>query len=72
MMTKEAVLNGLDMYHKKIKGELNSTGVVVGKKSSTVEGAMWFSIDDDLYWSLYMCMNGSRIEIAYGQIKSRN
>lgn len=72
MMTKEAVLNGLNLYHKKLSNELATIPVVLGRKSSTVEGAMWFSIDDDLYWSLYMCMNGSRIEIAYGQIKSRN
>lgn len=73
MMTKEAVLKGLNMYHKRLKNEFADAGnVVVGKKSSTVEGTMWFTIDDEQYWSLYMCINGARIEIAYGQIKSRN
>lgn len=70
MVNKNEILNALRMNNDKLKDELG--GVRVGTKSSTVEGAMWYTIDDDLYWSLYMCMNGSRIEIAYGQIKSRN
>lgn len=71
MMTKEAVLNGLDMYTKTLQDKLTDKPVIVGRKSSTVEGSMWFSVDDDLYWSLYMCINGARIEIAYGQLKTR-
>ena len=70
MMTKEAVLNGLKMYHDKLKDERAT--VTLTNKSSTVEGAMWYSIEDDLYWSIYICMNGSRIEIAYGQFRNRN
>lgn len=73
MVTKEAVMNGLEMYHNRLKNELGEkNSVVVGRKSSTTDGAMWFTVDEDLYWSLYMCINGSRIEIAYGQLKSRN
>lgn len=71
MVTKDEVVNGLDMYHKRLKNELDAP-VVIGTKSSTVEGAMWFTIEDNLYWSVYMCMNGSRIEIAYGQFRNRN
>lgn len=69
MVTKDEVLNGLDMYHDKLKNEFG--GVVVGRKSSTTDGAMWFTVDDDLYWSLYICINGARIEVAYGQLKNR-
>ena len=73
MVTKENVLNGLDMYHKRLKTEIADAGkTVIGTKPSTVEGAMWFSVDDDLYWSVYVCMRGQRIEIAYGQLRSRN
>ena len=68
MVTKEEVLNGLDMYHDRLKSENN---VVLGRKSSTTDGAMWFTVDEDLYWSLYICINGARIEVAYGQLKSR-
>ena len=72
MVTKEVVLKGLGMFHNRLKEDFADNTVVVGTKSSTVEGAMWFSIEDDLYWSLYMCMNGQRIEVAYGQFKGRN
>ena len=68
MVTKEEVLNGLDMYHDRLKSENN---VVLGRKSSTTDGAMWFTVDEDLYWSLYICINGARIEVAYGQLKNR-
>lgn len=68
MVTKEEVLNGLDMYHDRLKSEKN---VVLGRKSLTTDGAMWFTVDDDLYWSLYICINGARIEVAYGQLKNR-
>lgn len=70
MMTKEAVLDGLKKYNDKLKAERAT--VTLTNKPSTVEGAMWYSIEDDLYWSIYVCMNGSRIEIAYGQFKNRN
>lgn len=72
MMTKEAVMDGLQKYHNKIKDKLDGETLRLGKKSSTVEGTMWYTIDEDLYWSLYLCMNGSRVEIAYGQLKSRS
>lgn len=68
MVTKEEVLNGLDMYHDRLKSE---NKVVLGRKSLTTDGAMWFTVDDDLYWSLYICINGARIEVAYGQLKNR-
>ncbi len=70
MITKDEFVNGLDMYHERLQDE--NSGVVIGTKPSTVNGAMWFSVEDDLYWSVYICMNGSRIEIAYGQFRTRN
>lgn len=69
MITKDEFISGLDMYHERSQDE---NGVVIGTKPSTVNGAMWFSVEDDLYWSVYVCMNGSRIEIAYGQFRTRN
>lgn len=69
MITKDEFISGLDMYHERLQDE---NGVVIGTKPSTVNGAMWFSVEDDLYWSVYVCMNGSRIEIAYGQFRTRN
>lgn len=72
MMTKAAVLDGLKMYNDKIKDKLDGGSVRLSKKSSTVEGTMWYTIDEDLYWSLYICMNGARVEIAYGQLKNRS
>lgn len=69
MVNKDEVLNALRMNNSKLKDKLG--GVRVGTKASTVNGAMWFTVDSENYWSLYICMNGTRVEVAYGQLKSR-
>jgi len=69
LINKDEVLNALRMNNDKLKDELG--GVRVGTKSSTVNGAMWFTVDEDLFWSLYICMNGARVEVAYGQLRNR-
>ena len=69
MITKSEVLSALKMNNDKLKDELS--GVRVGTKSSTINGSMWYTVDDDLYWSLYICMNGARVEVAYGQLRNR-
>lgn len=69
MVNKDEVLNALRMNNDKLKDELG--GVRVGTKPSTVNGVMWYTVDSENYWSLYICMNGARVEVAYGQLKSR-
>lgn len=69
MINKHEILNALRMNNDKLKDEFG--GVRLGTKSSSVDGTMWYTVDDDLYWSLYICINGARIEVAYGQLKSR-